>query len=447
MVRLLSALFACAVLTGGVGAQTLDPGVVTAPSDRTFTTTDLGPGPLPTRLNERTELLLPQGDSTFFWSPATGFVDLGGIDEFPPVTHGRDLNDCGQIVGDFRGVNGNLAPFLWSLAAGFKDLSGSTGPEAPAHAVNNATEVTGGDLMSSGAFRWAPAAGMNAVRALNGCCGSAGFAINRWGDIAGASSFPGGGEEGYHAFVWKGTTFVDIGDLGGPRSAAESINNVGQVAGWSITGAPTSTFWPAPLHLRRAFFWTERDGIMDIGTLGGAWSTPTAMNDFGEVVGLSETPAGAAHGFHWTRERGMTDLGPGTPTAMNNMGQVSGDIVIDGQLHAVVWTSTGRVVLDPNATARDINHQGQIAGGTVGPGSHVLLWQIPITFAERIRFFEARLLANRYGGVMTTGTSAAARAALRQAKKFAAEGKTKQAERALRRAANFLARVEATGGH
>ena len=48
---------------------------------------------------------------------------------------------------------------------------------------------------------------------------------------------------------------------------------------------------------------------MDIGTLGGSQTQPTAMNARGEVVGWSLTAAGARHAFVWSESGGMTDLG------------------------------------------------------------------------------------------------------------------------------------------
>ena len=45
-----------------------------------------------------------------------------------------------------------------------------------------------------------------------------------------------------------------------------------------------------------------------LGTLGGATSVATAINDLDEVVGSSQTATGQTHAFLW-RDGHMTDLG------------------------------------------------------------------------------------------------------------------------------------------
>src|SRR5512133_842170 len=46
----------------------------------------------------------------------------------------------------------------------------------------------------------------------------------------------------------------------------------------------------------------------DLGTLGGRSSAATAINEVGEVVGMSDTASGKQHAFLWQNGR-MRDLG------------------------------------------------------------------------------------------------------------------------------------------
>ncbi len=54
----------------------------------------------------------------------------------------------------------------------------------------------------------------------------------------------------------------------------------------------------------------EKIDVQDLGTLGGKYSHALAINDLGQVVGVSATPTVIGRAFFWTAEGGMADLGP-----------------------------------------------------------------------------------------------------------------------------------------
>lgn len=49
---------------------------------------------------------------------------------------------------------------------------------------------------------------------------------------------------------------------------------------------------------------------IDLGTLGGNYSQPYAINEAGQVTGYARTTSGRNHAFRWTEQTGMVDLTP-----------------------------------------------------------------------------------------------------------------------------------------
>ena len=146
---------------------------------------------------------------------------------------------------------------------------------------------------------------------------SAANALNDRGDVVGSSITP---DFLQHAFVWHNRTMQDLGTLGGLHSRAMGINNHAQVVGFADTASGET----------HAFLWRIGAGTMiDLGTLGGSFSIATAINDDGVVVGASTTAGGGEfHAFIWVNGV-MTDLGsvPGGSSyarAINERGHAAG---------------------------------------------------------------------------------------------------------------------------
>jgi len=120
----------------------------------------------------------------------------------------------------------------------------------------------------------------------------------------------------------------------------------------------------------------------------------SSINNRGDVVGGALAQDGTVHGFLWTRQTGMQDLG-GFPGAIvttavcchtiSDNGQVVG-FSIDGTTfasRAIVWE--GKVPVDLNTlipadsgwylqSTASVNNLGEIVGwGTIGGNTHAFL--------------------------------------------------------------------------
>jgi probable HAF family extracellular repeat protein len=155
---------------------------------------------------------------------------------------------------------------------------------------------------------------------------------------------------------------------------------------------PQSPANPAPPDTVTPFATVSRT---DLGTLGGAASYATDINDWGVVVGWSKTVTGVDRAFHWTAAQGMTDLGtlPGDQwsraVSITNAGEILGISGAGGTMGyggtPVVWDPSGSVTplpipLLPGATSMglaDRNVLGQVVGSGYGgsiPSGHAWIW-------------------------------------------------------------------------
>lgn len=188
---------------------------------------------------------------------------------------------------------------------------------------------------------------------------------------------------------------------GGYNSYATGANNRGQVVGWAENGVHDSSCNTAFQILQfRAVIWHPNGEMQELPPLpGDSTSAATAINDKGQVVGISGAcgvavgDVSAAHSVIW--ENGVptriTDFGGhtwNTPTAINNDGVVVGFSLPAAQdgtrfYRAFVWTKDeGTRMLDQipgdvRSGAFGINDDGQIVGfsRTAGAVLRAVIWE------------------------------------------------------------------------
>jgi len=183
--------------------------------------------------------------------------------------------------------------------------------------------------------------------------------INIYGDIAGVSENgeidPLIGFTEIRAVLWRNGQILNLGTLpGGTHSQSQSINDLGQVVGFSTnaTPDPLSMLYFVIFGLStgtetRAVLW-QNGIIQDLGTLGGPDAGAGAINQKGQVLGNSYTNAAlnpttgfaTMHPFLWEqgtitdlRTLGGTIAGSGFFNAnglLNNLGQVVGGSTLAG---------------------------------------------------------------------------------------------------------------------
>jgi probable HAF family extracellular repeat protein len=262
-------------------------------------------------------------------------------------------------------------------------------PNYPNHCL-----ICGPNPLISHAFKWQDGS-LTDLGALPGINSSVANWISPKGLVAGFSEngaldplYPGVVPE-INAVLWKDGEIVNLGTIeGGYESDAQVVNDSGQVAGNFLNTIP-DPFSPFGFQVR-AFRW--QNGVMeDLGTLGGPEAWAFFMNEGGQVAGYSfinsipnpVTGIPTQDPFVWTDGK-MIDLGTlggtfGLPNAMNNRGQVVGQSNLAGDLtfHPFLWD--GKKMIDLGTfggaygEAHWINEAGDIVGSAFTKNPHVSL--------------------------------------------------------------------------
>ena len=163
----------------------------------------------------------------------------------------------------------------------------------------------------------------------------------------------------FEPVVWERGRIHSLPPYSGDSDGvAAQVNDKGQVVGASGTCGSFNPNTGLYLVENHALLW-ENGVATDLGNLGGegglAGNHACALNNHGQVVGHSDLPNDASfHGFLWTRETGMKDLGTlSGDFASLALGINDGGVVVGASIGPAF--STFRAVLWEKGTVTDLN--------------------------------------------------------------------------------------------
>src|SRR5882757_7549736 len=193
---------------------------------------------------------------------------------------------------------------------------------------------------------------------------SRGFGINNTGVVVGDSAFIAthtAASPVRHATLFGEGSRIDLGTLKKQTySRANSINGFNQVVGFSGPALDTPK--------SRAFFWSKSTGMIDLGTLGGAYAQAFAINDFGFITGNSQlrsTTTNVVHAFLAPSPLAAGAIG------MRDLGTLGGafsyGMAINANNHVVGYSTINKV--DSRVHAFWFDGNGMKDLGTLAPNS------------------------------------------------------------------------------
>ena len=138
---------------------------------------------------------------------------------------------------------------------------------------------------------WQPDGTMRELPPLPGDSTTAAEAINDLGQVVGFSGVcevAVGDMSAAHAVIWNNGVPTDIGNLGGHSwNTPTAVNNHGTVVGFSLRAGQDGT------RNFQAFVWTSATGMKALPMAAGdIRSEALGVNDKDQIVGLSRGPSG-----------------------------------------------------------------------------------------------------------------------------------------------------------
>lgn len=318
-------------------------------------------------LGDQAALAARGGDGGGGGSVVKSMVGLEPLfDAATNVSFALQVSDLGQVVGTSVNSADDLQAVIWEGST-FASPLGST-PSSASGIMPDGSVIVG--LVGATPVRWVKVNGvwteLALVVGLDVC-----FTVVIAGDgtVAGTCNI---GKGPASVVVWRNGILTELSS-----GSATAVNANQQVL---VQVGDESFIW----DLR-----TSPMTITPLGSLGGTRTSAADINDLGQVVGSSQNAAGEMRPFLWTAKKGMVDLGTidgdrGRASAINNSGQIVGYSELQGTTvaHATYWYK-GKIhdlgVLSgyESSSATDINASGQVVGGSGSAlGHRATLWTL-----------------------------------------------------------------------
>lgn len=256
-------------------------------------------------------------------------------------------------AGQVTGVSNSGRAYIYSngVTTNLGTLGGDT---SYGLSINNLGQITGYSYLSGNNTAHAFVYSNGVMTDIsNGIDNSAGMGINDSGQVAIKSP--------NHSFLYSNGAITDLGSLGGTGAEAHAINNAGQV-----TGISNITYGGA----NHAFLFSN-GAMTDVETLGGTASFGYGINDAGQITGDSNSRAFIYSNGAMTL---IGNLGGGASYGydINNLGQVTGSAyTANHSLNAFLFSdgvmTNLNTLIDPQSgwelqSGKGINDSGQITG-------------------------------------------------------------------------------------
>jgi len=313
-----------------------------------------------------------------------GFSDAFGINNDP---------DSVQVVGRSTRADGFTHGFFWTAPGPMLDLGTLGGGNSFAWDVNEHHQIVGTSqdaTRQQWAVVWSLSGGtwtIEKLGTLTGACCSEAQGINNGtagspAAVAVVGSMVSAGENRAARWIMSaaGWTAQSLGTLPGDSfSNAHDVNDDGAIVGVSGDASVTS-----------GFLWTAAVGMSRLPGLGGTTTGAFAVNNNGDVAGLSTDPSGVRHAVRWRARAAwaVEDLGTLGGCCSEGYGiNTLGDVVGVSSLGKRSSTQSG-FLARPDALmtslafrgqtgARDLNDFGAIVGSGGGGLPHAVLWRVP----------------------------------------------------------------------